>query len=329
MAARIGTLSEPSPPAGAASRRPSITVVVPVYNLEDCIVDTLRSILDQTDLPDEVIVVDDGSTDRTRARVTSLIIESGVSFLRLIEMGHEGPGAARNRGISEARSEWVAFLDGDDLWLPEKLERARAAIVSSPRAAMFAHVCDERLMDGRLVKIRSERHFHPDHHLLPQLYRTSFLATSSVMVRTDALRSAGGFDASLGASQDYDLWLRLARDVNLVFLSAALGIYAHRAGSVSSQLLMRYRCQLRIAYRHAPALVPLVGAFEAYRLRLRLVLIAHHSVLTAPWNVNRSAIARVLVAAPAQLLRAIIQPIGDLAGSDTPTLLAGPMREGR
>jgi glycosyltransferase involved in cell wall biosynthesis len=289
--------------------RPRITVVVPAFNLEDHITASLRSALAQTVAPDEILVVDDGSTDATREQVKAEIARDERGLLRLIETTHEGPGAARNRGIAEATGEWLAFLDGDDQWLPEKLATVHEAIAASPEATMIAHDTQMRLPDGRVIENLFYRHFEPAEPLFPQLYRTNFIPTSSVIVRTDALRRAGGFEERLGASQDYDLWLRLARDARLVFLKHPLGIYVRRPGSLSSQLLLRYTCVLDIAYRHAPALVPYVGRRRAVLLRLRLVLIAQHDVLSGRVAGNLVAIARVIVAAPYQLVRSLIAPI--------------------
>ncbi|MEI6246345.1 MAG: glycosyltransferase family A protein, partial [Acidobacteriota bacterium] len=124
------------------STRESLSVIVPTYNLAHLIEPTLRTVLAQTDLPDEVVVVDDGSTDDTLAIVQQLAAESG-GVIRVIARPHSGPGATRNAAIAAARGTWIAFLDGDDLWLPEKLAHVRAAIDADPAATMVTHPCIE------------------------------------------------------------------------------------------------------------------------------------------------------------------------------------------
>lgn len=292
-----------------ASTHPTISVVIPTYNLEAEVGQTLSSVLAQTRPPDEVLIVDDGSTDATRDRVNEMVSQAPPVSVRLISAPHAGPGATRNRGVAEARGDWVAFLDGDDLWEPAKIEELEQAIRDCPAATMIAHDNYERTLDGAVTHNRFHQHYNPQLPLLPQLYRINFIATSCVAVRVDVLRASGGFDAALGAGQDYDLWLTLARDAQLVFIQKPLETYVHRAGNLSTRWLTRYRCVLTIAYRHAPYLVPVVGWRRAFLLRFRLVLIAHHYVLTQrPWS-NAAEYLQVLINTPWQLALAALRPL--------------------
>jgi glycosyltransferase involved in cell wall biosynthesis len=289
---------------------PSVSVVIPAYNLAPVIRETLRSVLEQTIPPDEIIVVDDGSTDATCDEVRAFIRQSSTALVRVIETPHAGAGETRNRGIRDARGDWVAFLDGDDLWERTKIEELKRTIGENPRATIVTHDNFERLRDGSVVHNQFHLHYDPKRPLLPQLYRVNFIATSCVAVRADVLKSSGGFDVALGATQDYDLWLRLARGGQLVFIRKPLGTYCQREGSISTRWLMRYRCVLSVAYRHAPYLVPVVGRRRAFLLRFRLVIIAHHYVLSQrPWA-NAREYCRVLVSAPAQLALAAVRPLG-------------------
>ena len=117
----------------------SISVVIPVYNLEHYIGTTIDSVLNQTVLPDEVIIVDDGSTDNSISVIEEYINKNPDNFIRLVRQKNSGPGAARNRGIEVAQSEWIAFLDGDDIWLPEKINMIRKAISQYPDISIFTH----------------------------------------------------------------------------------------------------------------------------------------------------------------------------------------------
>ena len=256
--------------------RPSIAVVIPAYNLEGIIGHAVISALTQTDPPDEVLVVDDGSTDATESEVRRIAEKAQPGLVRVVRCSHHGPGASRNAGIEASCSDWVAFLDGDDTWHPEKLRLTRGAIVEQPAADMIAHDHDAVGLDGRSLYRPLHRKFDPAVPLLLQLYRGNFLATSCLTVRSALLRQAGGFDVSLGAAQDLDLWLRLARRARLVFIPQSLQQYVLRRGSISSNVRLRHRCLIRIAYRHAPFLVASIGRRRAFLLRLRLIAVAHY-----------------------------------------------------
>lgn len=261
------------------SAAPRISVVVPAYNLENVIAQTLASVFAQTSPPDEIIVVDDGSVDATAAVVASAADSKPGGNVRLVRQPHLGPGATRNRGIREASGDWIAFLDGDDIWLPAKIERLRDTIANRPGATMVAH--DEYEVPLRGKEFHKALHCRYDaaKPLLPQLYRGCFFSTSCIAVRKAELLRVGGFDEDLGSSQDYDLWLKLARQNDVVFIDEPLEKYVIRENSISSRLLLRYRCLLQIAYRHAPYLIPIVGRTGAYLLRARFVVASHKAVL--------------------------------------------------
>ena len=252
----------------------SISVVVPVFNLESLVLSTLRSACTQTSPADEIIVVDDGSTDRTAAVVEELMATPGqLAAIRFIRQPHRGPGATRNAGIAAATSTWVAFLDGDDLWMPEKLARVRQAIADCPDVTMVAHDTIERSPDGTETYLSLHLRLDPSRHLLPQLFRGNFLSTSAITVRREALAAVEGFDPSLPSAQDYDLWLKLARRGRLAIVPEPLETYVVRADSVSSNTLSRHACLLIIAHRHASHVAGAAGAATAFFLRLRLIAI--------------------------------------------------------
>jgi glycosyltransferase involved in cell wall biosynthesis len=291
--------------------RPTITVVIPAYNLAGIVGNALRSVLEQTDRPDEVVVVDDGSTDATELEVQRVVERASADVVRVIRQTHQGPGASRNAGIAAAHGDWVAFLDGDDTWSPEKLQHVRAAIMQHPDADMIAHDDYEVGLDGRSIHRPLHHKFDDRLPLLPQLYRGNFLATSCVTVRKQLLRQAGGFDVSLGSAQDFDLWLRLARSARLVFIPKALQQYVHRRGSISSNVRLRHRCVIQIAYRHAPFLTASVGRRRAFLLRLRLIGVTHYAAILHLWrgDVVPADVLRVCLRAPIELTRALLRPL--------------------
>ena len=180
-----------------------VTVVIPAFNRETLIRDALASVAAQTpSLPAEVIVVDDCSTDDTAAVAERL----GARVLRHRE--NTGAAAARNTGIAAANQEWVALLDSDDEWLPHHLD------------TLWRHRHGHALVAGAALADADDGS-RPRYHGTPSrgphgldspatiLYPENFIAASGALVRTDAVRDAGGYDTSLRYAEDFDLWIRL------------------------------------------------------------------------------------------------------------------------
>ena len=195
------------------SDNPLVSVVCPAYNCERFIEPALQSVFAQSYRPIEVIVVDDGSTDSTPALVRNY---REVCYLHQM---NRGPSAARNRGICSARGEFVAFLDLDDLWMPEKLAKQMATLESCPEAALV--FSDMRLFDSAghdkltmFQKYRLTPDFFGDESVVDRgvakLVIMNFIPTASVLVRKATLIEVGGFDEKFRKSEDWDLWLRMA-----------------------------------------------------------------------------------------------------------------------
>lgn len=182
----------------------SVAVIIPVYNRPDYLRAALDSVFAQTRLPDEVLVVDDGSTDNTAAVAQEY---PGVTFIR---QQNSGASAARNRGIQAATSEWVAFLDSDDAWHPDKLRLQLHALEQHPEC----DVCTSNWQQLVVPETGSRR--DPPSDLSPGLDIAAGLRGSlrlppgTVLVRRTRLVELGGFDLSAPPCEDWDLWLRLA-----------------------------------------------------------------------------------------------------------------------
>jgi glycosyltransferase involved in cell wall biosynthesis len=168
------------------------------------VVEAVESVFKQTFKDFELIVVDDGSTDGTAA----LLARFGTS-LHIFRQEHRGVSAARNRGLAEARGKLIAFLDSDDLWLPEKLAVQASYLRTFPQAAL-CHTEEIWLRQGRRVNPR-RRHAKASGRAFVKLLRESLISPSAVVIRRSVLEEAGGFDESLPACEDYALWLKLAR----------------------------------------------------------------------------------------------------------------------
>ena len=172
----------------------SITVVIPAYNGARFISKALLSALNQTRPPDEIIVIDDGSTDDTASIVRQYPV-------RLIQQANAGVSAARNRAIGEATSDWVAFLDQDDWFDSGKLASHEAVsvegvVLSYSRIRDAAGKYDYILQPGALAKLLTVQ---------------NVLVPGAVMVRRSALLELGGFNVAINGCEDWELWLRLAK----------------------------------------------------------------------------------------------------------------------
>jgi glycosyltransferase involved in cell wall biosynthesis len=189
------------------------SVVMTAYNEEEWIGDAVASVLAQTHRELELIVVDDGSSDGT---VAALDAYRDDPRLRLIEQENAGLSAARNTGIEAGETEWVAFLDSDDLWMPNYLEVVDAALAERPDAG-FAYVDAWRLdvnglffRDSAMARQNppDEPPREPVEFLRMLIARGNFIFVSAT-ARREALEKAGNFNTSLRSVEDMDLWIRI------------------------------------------------------------------------------------------------------------------------
>ena len=209
---------------------PAVSVIIPAHQKGGTIAATIESVLRQTVTDLEIIVVDDGSTDETRERVAAC-----DARVRYVRQERRGVSAARNRGIREARGEFVAFLDGDDLWLPDKLERQLALLAREP--AIEAVQCSAYLVDNQLRVVEARRCDPSQDTLLDFLqFRNLPGVGSTLLVRTARLNALGGFGEDLVILEDWDVACRLARHRLLKSLPDFLVLYRQHAGNRSRNI---------------------------------------------------------------------------------------------
>lgn len=195
-----------------------VSVVIPVHNRKQLVPRAVESVLSQTRPPEEIIVVDDGSTDGTAAAVVDRF--AGVRCLR--QERRSGVSAARNRGVVAATGDWIAFLDSDDEWLPEKLERQLAALTESP-GHRICHTDEIWIRRGRRVN-QGLRHAKAGGRIFRQCLPLCVISPSSVVLERRLLDDLGGFDETLPACEDYDLWLRICASRPVLFVAEPLVI---------------------------------------------------------------------------------------------------------
>jgi glycosyltransferase involved in cell wall biosynthesis len=214
---------------------PEFSVVIPAHNGMPDLVDAVESALAQTHAPMEIVVVDDASTDGSGDAVEARF----GARVRVVRGRFGSAGAARNAGWRAARGAWVAFLDADDLWFPEKLTTAAEKLAAAPEADWFFSDGAFRTLDGQLHA--SWFGLYADlvepwcGAPIAQLFEVNFVLTSSAVVRRAALEATGGFDESLSHAEDLDLWIRLSRRGLATASRRSLVRYQHREGGLTRQ----------------------------------------------------------------------------------------------
>lgn len=234
-------------------RFPSVSVLIPAYNAAECVSTAIRSALAQTAPPAEVIVVDDGSTDRTADTVAAF-----GKQVRLRRQKNAGPAAARNHAAREATGEWLALLDADDAWLPEKLER-QLAYADDPSVGVIH--CWGPPGGGPA----------PEQITLESLWEKNCIVNSSVLVRRTAFQEVGGFDEDRGliSVEDYNLWLRLlSAGWQVATCPRQLHAYTPAPGNLSGQFERFARAELL----NLEKLTPLLGLNAEAVRRKRLAI---------------------------------------------------------
>jgi len=206
-----------------------MSVVIPAFNVESCLGDALDSLAAQTRPPHEVIVVDDGSTDRTPDVVRRHPLKP-----RYVRQENAGPSAARNRGIEEAGSDWVAFLDSDDLWLPQKLERECEVLERNPDLVWIT--CNHYLQyfGDESREPRFDLALAENYLGIGDTFDSFVRGTSrglgwdptAFTIRREVLLELGGFEVGLNYAEDLELFLRIAhRHPRIGFVTEPLAVH--------------------------------------------------------------------------------------------------------
>ncbi len=229
---------------------PLISVIIPAYNGEKTIRETIESVLNQSFKDFEILVINDGSQDATLD-----IINSIKDFrLKVFSYSNAGQAVSRNRGFSQSSGEFIAFLDADDLWTPTKLEAQLKALQDNPQAAVaysWSDFIDEK---GQFLRGASRSTLSGD--VYAKLLLTDFLDNgSNPLIRRQALIEVGGFDETLTPAEDWDMWLRLAARYHFVLVPAPHILYRLSANSESSNLLRMESACVRViksAFKQAP-----------------------------------------------------------------------------
>lgn len=229
-----------------------ISVIIPTYNRVLLLERALESVRYQSLHPMEIIVVDDGSTDATRAMMISFMKQAEIRTVYR-KQSNQGPAAARNRGIGAARGRYLAFLDSDDQWREDKLALQYGAMKSDP-ACLVSHTRERWLRNDRHLN-QKKYHLPPSGDIFQNSLRLCCVGMSTVMVRRELFDCYGWFDEALRCCEDFDLWLRVSPFESFLLVDEALTIkHGGRSDQVSSQFRLgmdRFRIQSLAKLIHA------------------------------------------------------------------------------
>lgn len=246
---------------------PRFSVVVPAFDAERFVGEALNAVASQTCTDYEIIVVDDGSRDRTASVVMQWAKAHGGISLQLVRQENSGIGAARNAGIAKAQGDYVAFLDADDLWSEHKIEVVSAFLSGHPQIDLVCH--DERLEEeGRHPTLLVHGPYTTYEDLL---FRGNTLSTSAVTVRRELMNALGGFSTDLrfNGVEDYECWLRTAKaGSRIAYLHQVLGMYRVHGGGITSQADVHCANLINVL-RHHYAQWPSQTGRSRYRVRKR------------------------------------------------------------
>ncbi|MFD2542148.1 glycosyltransferase family 2 protein [Lacinutrix gracilariae] len=205
---------------------PLFSIIIPLYNKENFIVKTVQSALKQNFKDFELIIVNDGSTDASIERLNSLT----DSRIKIFTIKNQGVSHARNYGIEKANADYIAFLDADDLWLPNHLEQLKKLAEDFPNCGLYANAYVKKM-----GKITLESHYidipKAFNGIVSDYFKSSMYSciawTSAVMVPKNILQDCNGFDENitLGAGEDTDLWIKIALQHPVAFNNNVTAIY--------------------------------------------------------------------------------------------------------
>jgi len=207
---------------------PLVSIVIPSYNSANFIPGSVSSVLNQTYSNIEILIIDDGSTDETEKTVQQL-----TGPIRYIKQVNSGPSAARNRGLTESKGKYIAFLDVDDAWEPVKLEEQVAFFESDGDLSIIATGCMRCNADLQPVEIVSLETSTKEKGTIPfrLLLEKNQLITSSIMIKKKTLDVCGLFDETIQFGEDWDLWIRIAQQGKIGYIQQPLCKYrVHGAG---------------------------------------------------------------------------------------------------
>ncbi len=284
---------------------PIISVIIPAYNAEKTIKETIESVLNQTLSDFELIVINSNSSDST----SEIISQIQDPRLQLFNYPQGNAAINRNRGFNHAAGDFITFLDADDLWTPDKLELQYTTLVKNPQAAVVYSWTDCVDESGNFLRKCSYVNWSGD--IYPHLLLDDFIGNgSNVMIRRDAFQATGGFNESLTNAEDTEMWLRLAAKYEFVNVSKVQVLYRVSLYSKSSNILPLEKSNLaviNIAYADKKAAN--YQHLKKYSLGNLYKYLSYKSLDTLPGQQKTLHVARFLITAIYTDISILIKPV--------------------
>lgn len=222
------------------------SVIIPTYNRAKYLPEAIDSVLNQTCQDFEIIVVDDGSTDET-AEVVKSYIKSTIE-IKYIQQENQGPGAARNSGIREAKGKYIAFIDSDEVWKPEKLEKQIKFLEKNPDYEMVytdVYEFNNGAITKKSVLVTNDRG-KMSGMIIGRLIIGCFISLSTVTLRREVIDAVGVFNTDLMIAEDWDLWLRVASKYKIWFIDEVLVGHRIHPHNLTSNIQLELECRHRV-----------------------------------------------------------------------------------
>jgi glycosyltransferase involved in cell wall biosynthesis len=211
---------------------PYVSVIIPTYNRSNFITETIDSVLAQTYLDFEIIIVDDGSTDNT-LEVLSLYGEK----IKIIQQDNQGQGPARNAGIKSSKGEWIAFLDSDDLWKPNKLQMQYELIKNKHDLVWVYSDADAfDVITGEILYSFGDKQKLWEGDILEKILIQNFIPSPTPLIKKSIFEHVGYFH-NYEVSQDWDMWMRISEHYPIGLIPMSLALYRKHPGNITSNII--------------------------------------------------------------------------------------------
>ena len=217
------------------------SIICPTFNSANYLEKTLNSLIAQTYKQFEIIFSDDGSKDNTieiLENYQSKFNEIGVKTF-IIKNKHFGPGFARNKALEVAKSDWIAFIDSDDLWSNDKLLKVNDFLNKNKNYNCILHRQNFVRINNEIKQYDFDKYFDDKYPVKKQLFKRNFFAMSAVTIKKELIDNEGGFNEIYQNAQDYDLWIRIGDKFKIFILPEYLGSYCERSGNITSRSYLK------------------------------------------------------------------------------------------
>lgn len=280
---------------------PLISVVIPVFNGEKTIAETIAAVLQQSWTDFELIIINDGSQDQTLAEIAQFPDDR----IQIFSYSNAGLAASRNRGIAQATGEFITFLDADDLWTSDKLSAQVQALNATPEAVLAYSWTD--YINESSAFLQSGTHITAQGDVYETLLVNNFVESgSNAMIRKEIFAEVGEFDTTLTAAEDWEMWLRIAARYPFVAVPQVQVLYRRSANAMSANLTRQEQecvTVLERAYQQAPPSLQHLKPVSYGNLYTYLAFSALEGTLTRPKAIAAARYFRLALQCDRRLFR--------------------------